>query len=94
MIVEELNNTFKKKNNETIEDKLEMITKFCIEECVKLPKINKEQIDLLKKEFKEDIIAYAIKELNSSSAGRSYDITTKLVKNLYDKIPKTISKIM
>ena len=53
MIVEELNNTFKEKNNEKIEDKIEMISKFCIDECVKLPKINDEKIDLLKKNLKK-----------------------------------------
>ena len=91
MIVAELNRTFKKNNNETIEDKVKMITKFCIEEYVKLPKINEDERDLLKKEFKEENIAYAIKELNSSSAGVSDNVTTKIVKNLYDKIPKPVS---
>ena len=92
MIVTELNRTFKKNNNETIEDKVQMITKFCIEECVKLPKINEDKIDLLKKEFKEENIAYAIKELNSSPAGGSDNVTTKLVKNLNDNISKTAQK--
>ena len=93
MIVDELMNTFKEKKDENIEDKIEMISKFCLDECVKLPKINDEKI-VLNKEFKEENIEYAIKELNSSSAGGSDNITTRSVKNLFDKIPKTVSKII
>ena len=65
-----------------------MISKFCFDECVKLPKINDEKIELLKKEFKEENIAYAIKELNSSSAGGSYNFTTTIVKICLIKFQK------
>ena len=56
-----------------------MIRYFCLKEDIKLPKISEEKIDLLKKEFKEENLSYAIKEINSSSAGGSDNITIRMV---------------
>ena len=85
---------YKKKDNSDVEKQKEEIERFCEKHKITIPKITSEERKKLEDDISPEIVQIALRELNKESAGGDDDVPTKLICDLYESIPKSLSKIV
>ena len=85
---------YKKKDNSDVEKQKEEIESFCEKHKITIPKITSEERKKLEDDISPEIVQIALRDLNKESAGGDDDVPTKLICDLFESIPKSLSKIV